>query len=330
MNETLQLPHEVAEYLGAVRAALADLPAEERDELLADVEGSLLDAANESGEPIAARLGPPERFAGELRAAAGLEPAPAATPAKPERGAFVRLADAVRQTADDPRFARARSTARELAPVWWAVRGYVAVALLAFWLLDGFANNRPWVPWFGSGEFSLLILAGGIAGSLAIGLRARNSGPRSRRLRRAGLAANIVLALSTWPISLMVLDGDSTSYQAVYEEPIEVHAPAGLSVDGRSVTNIYPYSRDGKLLLDVLLYDDAGKPLEVKGERSGDPDRRWLFDRRGEPVQNAFPIRYLEPGTERVADPKAGPEVTPPEIATPPLEEATAKKSKKR
>ncbi len=64
-------PHDVAAYLERVRTALADLPAEALDELLADVEASLHDAAAE-GEAPAARLGPPEDFARELRSAAGL------------------------------------------------------------------------------------------------------------------------------------------------------------------------------------------------------------------------------------------------------------------
>ena len=54
---------EVVAYLAAVRAALADLPAEERDDLLTDVRASLVEAAAESGGNIAARLGPRTRLA---------------------------------------------------------------------------------------------------------------------------------------------------------------------------------------------------------------------------------------------------------------------------
>ena len=76
MNATVALPPEVAAYLDQVRAALADVPAEERDELLADIEISLLEGAADSSDPPEARLGPPERFAQELRAAAGIAPPP--------------------------------------------------------------------------------------------------------------------------------------------------------------------------------------------------------------------------------------------------------------
>jgi hypothetical protein len=71
VSATTALPPDVDAYLAAVRAALTDLPAAERDDLVAEVEASLLDAASEGG-PIAARLGPPEEFAAELRSAAGL------------------------------------------------------------------------------------------------------------------------------------------------------------------------------------------------------------------------------------------------------------------
>ncbi|MEO5576349.1 MAG: hypothetical protein ABIR67_04420 [Gaiellaceae bacterium] len=65
MNGTTLEQPDVAVYLDAVRAKLADLPAEERDDLVADVGASLL----ESGQPPALS---PQEFAAELREAAGL------------------------------------------------------------------------------------------------------------------------------------------------------------------------------------------------------------------------------------------------------------------
>ena len=71
MSSTL-LP-DVDAYLAAVRASLDDLPAAERDDLLAEVEVSIVEAAGEGESALAARLGPPHEFAAELRAAAGLD-----------------------------------------------------------------------------------------------------------------------------------------------------------------------------------------------------------------------------------------------------------------
>jgi len=78
VSATTGLPPEVSHYLAAVREALDDLPSTERDDLLVEVEPSLLDAASESGGNVSARLGPPEEFAAELRAAAGLHVLPRA------------------------------------------------------------------------------------------------------------------------------------------------------------------------------------------------------------------------------------------------------------
>jgi len=62
------LPASVAAYLAALRAELSDLAPEERDDLLAEVEPSLLEAAAGGDEPIAGRLGAPADFAADLRA----------------------------------------------------------------------------------------------------------------------------------------------------------------------------------------------------------------------------------------------------------------------
>ena len=56
MTPTTAVPPEVSEYLAAVRAALDDLPATERDDLLAEVEPSLLDAASETGGSAPVRV----------------------------------------------------------------------------------------------------------------------------------------------------------------------------------------------------------------------------------------------------------------------------------
>ena len=84
MSMTTGLPPNVAEYLSALRTELADLAPEERDDLLSEVEPSLLEAAADDDEPIAARLGPAAAFAADLRASAGLPPAPHGDPAAPK------------------------------------------------------------------------------------------------------------------------------------------------------------------------------------------------------------------------------------------------------
>ncbi|MFD2469548.1 HAAS signaling domain-containing protein [Amycolatopsis silviterrae] len=73
-------------YLSRVRTALADLPANEIEELLEDVRPQLAEMEAESGaaarvEDLVARLGTPESYAAELRASGGYPPAPEGAPA---------------------------------------------------------------------------------------------------------------------------------------------------------------------------------------------------------------------------------------------------------
>ena len=60
MTTAAHVPSEVETYLARVRAALADVPPDERDDLLAEVEASLHESASETGGSVAAQLGPPE------------------------------------------------------------------------------------------------------------------------------------------------------------------------------------------------------------------------------------------------------------------------------
>lgn len=87
-------PIAVREYLARVRSALADLPAGEVEEILDDVRPHLMEIASELGErarlvEMVARLGEPESYAAELRAA-GDYPPPTAVggPASPAAGRF--------------------------------------------------------------------------------------------------------------------------------------------------------------------------------------------------------------------------------------------------
>jgi hypothetical protein len=62
---------DVARYAAAVRAALADLEAGERESLLEDLEQHLAEVGADSDAPLATKLGAPEKYAAELRAAYG-------------------------------------------------------------------------------------------------------------------------------------------------------------------------------------------------------------------------------------------------------------------
>ena len=311
MTASMMLPPEVAAYRDMVREALRDLPAHERDDLLAEVEASLLDTASE-GMPIAERLGPPDAFAAELRAAAGLQPA---APAAEQRsaGLLEELRTTAVRLAAHPRVGALRRLAGELAPIWWLARAYVAVALVASvaanrWVEPATSSSaRP-----GGPTTTLLVLAAAAALSIAVGLRSRTAG---LGLRRVTAAANVVLALVAVPLGMHLLESPPTrvAYVAVPQA-----AGTGLLYDGTPVRNLYPYSRDGRLLHDVLLYDGHGRPIEI-GRGEHDPARRVLRARDGAEIFHSFPIRYFAAGTNVVTHPNAAPSVTVPQIETPPL-----------
>lgn len=308
MNATASLPPEAAAYLEEVRSALSDLPAEERDELLADVEVSLVEAA-EDGRPLAAGLGEPQRFATELRAAAGL--APPALPATAGAGMLERGRGVYLRLRTHPLVREAR---HEFAGAWWIARGYLAVVAIAHVRAAPWSGTYPGVPWLGGPPaMTVGLLAAAIAASVWLGLYTRRHPARRRWL----VAVNLVVLLALVPLVSRVSDG--AWVQTVYVGP----GPVSDSVThlGEPVRNIYPYSRAGRMLFDVLLYDDLGRPLDVGSPQPAeDPLRRRVFDRSGDPVVNAYPIRYREPGTAEIQDPTAGPAVTLPDIATPPVQ----------
>jgi hypothetical protein len=304
---------EVAEYMAAVRAALADVPAAERDDLIAEVEASLVEAAEETAGPIEARLGPPEQFAAELRHAAGLDRM--AAPAARESKLALRLRTLSARIAAHPAVGAARRLGGELAPIWWVARAYLAVGLIAYVLDTAWSTRYPVVPSIGSSEIGLVLITLAVAFSVWAGLQARRHGAPFPRL---ATVLNLVLLVAAVPVAVEVANA------AVQDAPVATaYAPTpvvpGLVSNGVPVDNVYPYSRDGKLLHDVLLYDGAGRPLEIPGNRGLDIDRRFVVTNGNRPLFNAFPIRYYEPGTRQVARPNAAPYVELPLVLTPPL-----------
>lgn len=302
MNGTTLERPEVAAYLDAVRSRLADLPAEERDDLVADVEASLI----ESGE--APRLSPQE-FAAELREAAGLAPeaSPSAQPS---------FLESLRAWLASERASSWRATARELAPIWWLVRAYVAVAVIALavgwgWPVGSGTSGNSIS--FGQSVVALILAA---AMSIWLGLRGRRS---PVPYRRVAVVANAGLALALVPVALHSLDRLSLRHPAPIVVPEQL---PGLALDGVQIRNLYPYSREGALLFDVLIYDELGRPVSIT---SGPDDtlRRVLTGANGEAILNSFPIRYYDPGTKTVARPGLAPPITVPEVVTPPLKPAS-------
>jgi len=299
-------PAEVEAYLAAVRATLSDLPPAERDDLLAEVESSLREAADDTGS-IGARLGSPEEFAAELRSAAGLHES-SVTTSQPT------IKETIERLLAHPRVAAARRIALELAPVWWVARGYVVVVGIAALAHSGWSTRYPVVPRLGSAEIGAAVIVFASVASVVVGLRMRHAGGGSYR---AAVAANALCVA----LAIPVVDhlGNSALQSTAYISIPTAYVQPGLVNNGAPVLNIYPYSLDGKLLHDVLLYDGAGKAIDIGGNPSvPDRDRRVLRTTGNGLLYNAFPIRYYEPGTVRVAHPNASPPIKTPTVLAAP------------
>jgi hypothetical protein len=309
------ISQDVSSFLAEVRAELADLSPEERDDLMAEVEASVIESASDSPIPIAERLGQPAQFASELRAAAGLRAS--AGEVEPGPDALDRLRDFVRAAADNRHIAAVRSALAVVAPVWWVARGYLVVAGFALITGASWSVQHSAVPSLGSGANGVAVLV--VATVVSCWLGVRRSRHLTARLATAAVSLFAVSAIS--PVvqhlrqpSRAQLFYESLAASAQYR--LDTSATAhGLAFDGIPVVNIYPYSRQGRLLHDVLLYDGAGRPLNLGADYS-DPNRRVLVTRSGGRIFNAFPIRYFDPGTTHVAHPNAGPPVRPPAIKT--------------
>ena len=319
MSSTPPIPGEVEEYVAAVRRALTDLPRAEQDDLLSEVEASLLEAAEEGAEPIGARLGAPEQFAAELRAAAGLHESAPSVPRESDLGRRLRATRG--RILAHPAVVALRRLGRELAPIWWVLRAYLAVGAIT-WALDYTWSSRlPIVPQFGSAETGLTAIGVAVVISVWLGLELRRHGSPFPRL---AVVVNMALLLAAIPVVAQVTDSSSYDNLVARANAPVPQPPPGLLYNGAAVENIYPYSHDGRLLHDVLLYDSTGRALDLPAFPGLDPNRRYVTIRR-RMLFNSFPIRYYEPGTRLVARPNAAPYVKVPPVVTPPLTTTTSK-----
>jgi hypothetical protein len=291
-------PTEVAAYAAAVRSTLVDLPPAERDVLLEDLDDHLAEVAAEGEGSLQDKLGPPAQYASELRTAYGSRPAAVrrTTAADDVRRAIAWL------TATD--FYRAvRAFLPQLRPAWWVLRGYLAVLVLAVLFSPGYGlgplpnltTKRGLV------EFALALLA--IWLSVRIGQRRQ---PAARFARLAAWWANGFIAI----VALLVLSGmpNQPTIEVLGQGSPVVNQTLSTAFSVGQVTNIYPYTQDGKPLTNVLLYDQEGRPVTLPST-SPDPVTDYPNGADGQPITNAYPLHqhHLD-----------GSAVVPPRVAIPP------------
>ena len=230
-----------AAYLARVTQGLYDLPAEEREEMLQDLEAHLAELEDEEVDRV---LGTPEAFVEEFRVSAGLDaPNVAAGPGLIERwrATLNRRAAWLSDLVDWP----------SIYPIWVWTRGWLVVCAWSF-LYDMEGFERFPIPSIGmstSVGLAFVILATWLSLWLAKseqGLRAFGSVAFSFV---AGLAL-VAMLLNPMPTQSQVVD--------VYEQ--QVYPEQLTAPDGNAISNVYAYDMKGNPV-DVLLFDQDGRPL---------------------------------------------------------------------
>jgi hypothetical protein len=303
-------------YLAAVRTELADLPDAERTDLLEDVEQHLLEVSAEADEALDTVLGPPEQYAAELRAAAGLPARGADEAEATSRGA--RITSWVRRDLARLNNSRTywgiRDFLPELRPGWWVLRGYLAALALGM-----FTNRSEWelpIPTIFDNPL-LGIVALAFAIRLSVGLGRRELGLGLRLATHLGSAVVVVLAM----IALANDHGTRTVYETSYVG--QESASSELFGPNGPITNIYPYAADGTPLDNVLLYDQNGQPvansLDVTVCVFQEPAEQPCPGpgRRSPAHLYPHPEPIVDPNTGEVIGEKARPVIRPPATVTP-------------
>jgi hypothetical protein len=236
------------QYLDRVRAALADLPTDEREELLEDLPAHLADVAAESDGALEERLGTPEEYAAELRASAGLEPAQRGTNAR-------RFADYSAAMQQWPAWQRFRAFAPSLRPGWWVLRGYIVALAITAAATDiehyGLTVELDEDLFFFLPFAALVIWASVWFGRRSTGWR----GPR----RAVVYGLNGAVVFAGLALASVMSSPHVEEATASYDAP-DARAPMTW------VDDIYVYDQNGQPLRDVRLYDQFGNPIQLPGQ----------------------------------------------------------------
>lgn len=246
---------EIADYVDRVRAALADLPPEARDELTEDLPEHLAEVAAETDGTLVDRLGEPEAYAAELRAAAGAEGNPGRATLNRRLTAGRARAAAQLHRLDvqlGPLLGHPSVSTflRPLRPAWWLLRGWLA-ALLVSAVLGEPSGLLPRLD--GSVLAGLFLLAGAVLVSLWLGRRSAGFRGWPRRLLRLGTAALLLFAFA----ALVNVDQHASSD--------EFRGYEGVRVDKRydMIQDVFVYDEQGRLVRNARLFDQNGVPIQL-------------------------------------------------------------------
>lgn len=287
---------EIATYAARVRAELADLPSPEKETLLEDLEQHLAEVTAEGEGSLEERLGPPDQYARELRAAytAGQ---PRVNGSNPDVSR--QLQAAIARLTGSSWYQEIRAFLPSLRPAWWVLRAYLLVLILTAAVSPGYNLGPLPSPFTKHGLAE--ILASGVAIWLSVRL-GRRQRPLPQPARAAAAAANVLVAL----VAVLILAHMGTFPWTFVGTASSGQPTFGSAFADGPVTNIYPYSLDGKALTNVLLYDQDGQPVTVQ---QGEANTNYPVGADGKVITNAYPL------TQRHAN---GDPVVAPRVAFPP------------
>ncbi len=261
---------EVEAFVREVRARLADLSDEEREDLLDGLEADLSDKLADG-----AALGDPSAYAEELRGAAGL-------PVRARRRRLRRPGVRVTTASIEADLDRAREGWLDLVqtrdwsrqawevlvavrPAWWVLRAWIAVTLL-----DQMAG--PWeyvtlLPTLGLPLLGPAVLLAAIVVSVLIGLGRLwpGSGPDRSVVARLLLVTLNATAVFT-PLALELNRpgqplAEGSGYGAGYRDGAR---QPGLRQDSDEVRNLFVYNANGRLVQGAQVFRGNGDPLLVR------------------------------------------------------------------
>ncbi|MEV7329117.1 hypothetical protein [Micromonospora sp. NPDC093244] len=312
---------EITDYVARVRAALADLPPTQRDELTEDLADHLAEFAAETDGTLVERLGEPETYAAELRAAAGAAPDGGRNLDQRVAALVVRVRTRLR--AVDLRvgpllgYENASEFLRLLRPGWWVLRAYLAAMLITVMSTGG---DFGLLPRFG-GELlaGLIMLVGLVLASIWLG---RRSERLTRWPRWAMHAGSLVLVL--FALAALANAEDRLGYDDYYYDQTSVDSQYS------QVRDVFVYDSEGRLVENARLFDQNGNPI-----RLGYPDCSSPVDEYGNPLLRPYPycvdqapFGHRAPGAvvptpTDTPEPTSTPSTNPTATTTPPATPAT-------
>lgn len=251
---------ETTTYAAQVRAALADLPAEEIEELTGGLEADLAESwADSGGVPLI----DPVTYAAELRQAAGL-------PIGQRRpGAWSRTITkwGNRWTAWVSAFRNVPGGAVivdyvvALRPAWWFLRAWLAYQVLIGYTVVGRPELIP------GGPVKLLALLALVAGSVWLGMQKLN-----------GFFKGLVILGNIFAIFMLFAVSSSLRFEVQHVETVyEQGDLTGVYLNGDEVTNLFGYDADGNLINQLQLFDQNGNPVETSVD-GGNGCLTWVLE----------------------------------------------------